>query len=124
MNTADRSLALIDYALRRRFSFVDLVPKYKSEKFNNYLIEKGKISPEEVEIKNDKMITINDEIRKDLGKNFEIGHSYFVDTDIVDFSTWYNSIIKYDIIPILKEYYFDDQDKIDKFLKDLGLDYE
>jgi MoxR-like ATPase len=123
MNTADRSLALIDYALRRRFSFIDLVPKYNSKKFNDFLKTIG-INDEETSRINQTMARINQEINRDLGPNFEIGHSYFVDTKIEDFESWYNSIIKYDIIPLLKEYYFDDPEKVEKILIDLDLKYE
>lgn len=121
MNTADRSLALIDYALRRRFSFVDLVPMFETSKFNKHLGNAG-LKGNEVEVINKTMKSINKEIREDLGKNFEIGHSYFVCDEIKDFYSWYASIIKYDIIPLLKEYYFDDEEKVQKIITDLELE--
>jgi len=120
MNTADRSLALIDYALRRRFSFVDLKPMFDSEKFNDYLNHNG-LKHHEVKKINDTMTKINHDIRNDLGENFEIGHSYFVDKNIHNFEEWYEHVMKYDILPLLKEYYFDDEEKYEKFLVDLEL---
>jgi 5-methylcytosine-specific restriction endonuclease McrBC GTP-binding regulatory subunit McrB len=121
MNTADRSLALIDYALRRRFSFIDLIPRYNSTKFNSYLSYMG-LKDNEINIVNQTMGSINREIQKDLGSNFEIGHSYFVDSQVEDFDSWYKNIIKYDIVPLLREYYFDDQEKVEKLMIDLGID--
>lgn len=123
MNTADRSLALIDYAPRRRFSFVDLVPRYNTDKFNKYLLTMG-LSEQNIKQINNVMGVINKEIQNDLGSNFEIGHSYFVDKAVDDFENWYKSIIKYDIIPLLKEYYFDDFEKVEKLIIDLDLKYE
>ncbi|MFW5891726.1 MAG: AAA family ATPase, partial [bacterium] len=120
MNTADRSLALIDYALRRRFSFVDLKPVFSSDKFNSYLKDKG-LNSNNINRINHTMTTINEEIKKDLGDNFEIGHSYFVTREVVEFEEWYQNIIKYDILPLLREYYFDDEEKIKKFMTDLDL---
>lgn len=120
MNTADRSLALMDYALRRRFSFVTLKPMYNTDKFNDHLMNIG-LSEDETRLINQNMLKINEFIHNDFGPNFEIGHSYFVDTKVMDFKTWYSNIIKYDIIPILREYYFDDEDKLNDFLKELGL---
>jgi 5-methylcytosine-specific restriction endonuclease McrBC GTP-binding regulatory subunit McrB len=120
MNTADRSLALIDYALRRRFSFVDLKPMFDSDKFNSFLNQKG-LKQKQVNKINSTMLTINEEIKNDLGENFEIGHSYFVSNTIEDFDQWYQNIMKYDILPLLKEYYFDNEEKINKFLTDLEL---
>jgi hypothetical protein len=123
MNTADRSLALMDYALRRRFSFVQLEPMFGTPKFNKYLEDKN-FKPSEVDKINHTMLRINEEVTNDLGKNFAIGHSYFVEESIEDFNGWYNSVIKYDIVPILKEYYFDDEEKIKMFLEELDIPYD
>ena len=113
MNTADRSLALIDYALRRRFSFIRIEPAFDNEKFIKAFNEK---------FDNDfsNVITIikkiNDAIKDDksLGSGFKIGHSYFCPQlkdrkgnkkDIQD-------IITYEIIPLLEEYWYDDEDSL------------
>jgi 5-methylcytosine-specific restriction protein B len=115
MNTADRSLALVDYALRRRFAFVDLVPRFAEEKFRRHLEEAG-AEPELVDTIIDRMDELNKDIREDtadLGSGFEIGHSFFCpvggETDI-DFD-WYKTVVDSEIRPLLREYYFDDPNK-------------
>lgn len=110
MNTADRSLALMDYALRRRFAFFDFAPAFASEGFKNYLAEKD--SP-----KLGKLITavesLNSTISADesLGDGFRIGHSYFcTDDEITD--EWLKSVVEYEVIPLIKEYWFDEPTKV------------
>lgn len=110
MNTADRSLALMDYALRRRFAFFDFAPAFSSEGFKNYLAEKN--SP-----KLESLITavesLNNTISSDesLGDGFRIGHSYFcTDGEITD--EWLKSVVEYEVIPLIKEYWFDEPTKI------------
>ena len=110
MNTADRSLALMDYALRRRFAFFDFPPAFESQGFKNYLEEKN--SP-----KLNRLITnvlsLNSAIQDDesLGQGFRIGHSYFCnDDDITD--SWLKSVVEYEIIPLIKEYWFDEPSKV------------
>ena len=109
MNTADRSLALMDYALRRRFAFFDFAPAFSSEGFKNYLSEKD--SP-----KLEKLIaaveSLNSTISTDesLGDGFRIGHSYFcTDDEITD--EWLKSVVEYEVIPLIKEYWFDEPTK-------------
>ena len=110
MNTADRSLALMDYALRRRFAFFDFAPAFPSEGFKNYLTEKN--SP-----KLESLITavesLNNTISADesLGDGFRIGHSYFcTDGEITD--EWLKSVVEYEVIPLIKEYWFDEPTKV------------
>ena len=110
MNTADRSLALMDYALRRRFAFFDFAPAFSSEGFKNYLSEKN--SP-----KLESLITVveslNNTISSDesLGDGFRIGHSYFcTDDEITD--EWLKSVVEYEVIPLIKEYWFDEPTKV------------
>lgn len=110
MNTADRSLALMDYALRRRFAFFDFAPAFSSEGFKNYLAEKN--SP-----KLESLITavesLNNTISADesLGDGFRIGHSYFcTDGEITD--EWLKSVVEYEVIPLIKEYWFDEPTKV------------
>ena len=110
MNTADRSLALMDYALRRRFAFFDFAPAFSSEGFKNYLAEKN--SP-----KLESLITavesLNNTISSDesLGDGFRIGHSYFcTDGEITD--EWLKSVVEYEVIPLIKEYWFDEPTKV------------
>ena len=132
MNTADRSLAMMDYALRRRFSFFDIKPAYDSEKFKEankaYLTSESKYA-EMIE----GIVSLNEEIAKDksLGEGFMIGHSFFCPPE--DFAPkgsapepetinkWLASVIRYDIAPLLKEYWFEDTEtavsKINKLEK-------
>lgn len=113
MNTADRSLAIIDYALRRRFAFFEFEPAFDSDGFKKYLEEKN----------SDKLYKLietvkklNTDIRNDesLGKDFCIGHSFFCfDDDIDDYLL--KSIVDYEIIPLLNEYWFDESDKVEEW---------
>lgn len=113
MNTADRSLAMIDYALRRRFSFFEMTPAFDSEGFIKYQknINNKKFDELILLIKE-----LNEEILNDktLGKGFCIGHSYFC--DLKDYSdSSLSLIVRYDILPTLNEYWFDDIDKLMKW---------
>lgn len=122
MNTADRSLAMIDYALRRRFAFFKIKPGFDSTGFKIYQKEIG-------HPKFDKVIevikTLNDIILKDdsLGEGFCIGHSYFCNQRNFDFD-WLQNVVLYDIVPMLEEYWFDKKDtsnnEIDKLIKILN----
>lgn len=117
MNTADRSLTLFDYALRRRFSFLTLEPAFGTNKFNSYLENEMHLNSEQINRINTKMIEINSIIGDSLGNDFRIGHSYFISSkeDMGNFDDWYNEIIKYEIMPILEEYYYDDLDRVQEF---------
>lgn len=114
MNTADRSLAMIDYALRRRFSFFEMTPGFKTEGFKNYL---DTLSNEQLNRIIDGIQALNEVISKDdsLGNGFCIGHSYFCNQN--DFSIeWLENVIEYDIEPMLKEYWFDDIQKYESHI--------
>lgn len=118
MNTADRGLIDIDYALRRRFCFFDLEPAFGKQKFINYLINKG-TSNSLIDKINTNFIDLNSIIQDDisLGKGFKIGHSYFCNSiNEVD----YKNIIKYEISPLLKHYWFDDIQKVNEYIKKLS----
>ncbi len=109
MNTADRSLALVDYALRRRFAFETLEPAYGTDEFEGYLKRKG-ADPDLIRRISERMGELNEKIRKDseLGRGFEIGHSYFVPGEGDETSdTWYEHIVDTQIEPLLREYWFD-----------------
>lgn len=115
MNTADRSLAVVDYALRRRFAFVTLEPAYDTERFREHLREKGVVDTLAQKIIA-KMTSLNSRIAGDhanLGPGFCIGHSFFCDppesTD--EHQDWYRQVVDSEIAPLLREYYFDDVDR-------------
>ncbi|HJH30071.1 MAG TPA: EVE domain-containing protein [Methanosarcinaceae archaeon] len=112
MNTADRSLAIVDYALRRRFRFITLKPNFNN-KFIELLISKG-FSLIFIKDIISKINTLNNEIMSDknLGEGFQIGHS-FLCSNKKDKSEneWFEDIVKYEIAPLLEEYWFDDLDK-------------
>ena len=110
MNTADRSLAMIDYALRRRFSFFDMMPGFKSDGFAAY---RDSLQNDTFNALIAEIIQLNHTISQDssLGDGFCIGHSYFCNlTAETCTDARLRSIVKYDILPLLREYWFDDRD--------------
>lgn len=110
MNTADRSIAMIDYALRRRFSFYEIKPGFLSEGFIKY---KTELDDELFNELINKIQELNREICDDssLGKGFALGHSYFCNQK-VSTESWLKQVIEYEIIPMLNEYWFDETDKL------------
>ncbi len=119
MNTADRSLAMLDYALRRRFAFYEMRPSFETEGFRGYRMA----------LENDKfnnlihcVESLNAVISADdsLGDGFCIGHSYFcnltADT-ITDRKL--SGIVEYELIPLLKEYWFDEPLKVKDWTNNL-----
>ena len=110
MNTADRSLALLDYALRRRFAFFEMQPGFETDGFRAYRMA---LQSERF----DKLIlcveNLNNAIAADesLGEGFRIGHSYFCNLKEADEQTLSN-IVEYELIPLLKEYWFDEPTKV------------
>lgn len=113
MNTADRSLAMIDYALRRRFSFFEMEPGFDSEGFKAY---QEKFANETFDILIDKIKELNRDIRRDdsLGEGFCIGHSYFCGEDECT-EQWLQEVVYYDILPTLQEYWFDNKAKVQQW---------
>ncbi len=123
MNTADRSLAMVDYALRRRFAFIDLEPGFESDAFRQYLADKG-AEPSFAEALIYKISKVNTAIAEDkanLGAGFRIGHSFFcaIAEDRIPDQDWYNQIINTEIAPLLREYWFDDASQADSMIRDL-----
>ena len=107
MNTADRSLAMIDYALRRRFSFYEMKPAFENSGFKDYIKNLRDIRLEKLI---QALIALNKVIADDdsLGTGFCIGHSYLCDLES-DYDLV--SIVEYDIIPMLREYWFDNDER-------------
>lgn len=107
MNTADRSLAMIDYALRRRFSFYEMKPAFEDSGFRAYIEEKH-----DPHLKNlvKALIELNKVIAEDdsLGNGFCIGHSYLCN---LEGNYDLECIVEYDIIPMLREYWFDNEER-------------
>ena len=112
MNTADRSLALIDYALRRRFSFFEIEPAFTSDGFLHY---QAALDNETFNALVEQIKKLNLEIKNDpvLGPGFRIGHSYFcLDAPAACTTDWMCSVVEFDILPTLAEYWFDAPDKL------------
>lgn len=107
MNTADRSLAMIDYALRRRFSFFDMEPGFDTDGFKEY---QEKLGSDKFNALIECIKELNNEIADDpsLGKGFCIGHSYFCGLQADECTQdLLEGIVEYDILPMLSEYWFD-----------------
>ncbi len=119
MNTADRSLAMVDYALRRRFAFIHLPPAFNTDQFSEYLLENMQVPEELVTKIISRFSELNKKISADhanLGPGFEIGHSYFCSNagDEKCDASWYTEIIEQEIKPLLQEYWFDKPDTVNK----------
>ena len=119
MNTADRSLAMLDYALRRRFIFIDIEPAFNKPQFREDLENKN-IDKDLINKIIEKFIKLNETIKSDktLGKGYTIGHSYFCNRKNLNKED-YEDIINYEIAPTLREYWFDNEDKAEKEIKEL-----
>lgn len=110
MNTADRSLAMLDYALRRRFAFYTMNPGFSSEGFQNY---KNNLESDKFNRLIACVESLNTIISADdsLGEGFCIGHSYFCNIKKVD-DIILSNIVEYELIPLLKEYWFDEPTRV------------
>ena len=117
MNLADRSLTGMNIAMRRRFAFFDLRPRFDSKRFREWLNDRKM----PIDLRNricEKMESLNKVIQNDpsLGENYAIGHSFFCpdgDGEIDDWKKWHQSVVDQEIRPLLKEYWFDDPEKAD-----------
>ncbi len=119
MNTADRSLSLIDYALRRRFSFFEMEPGFNSAGF---IEQQRKIGNETFNTLIEKIKELNTVITRDtsLGRGFQIGHSHFCPEDTEKCTEeWMHSVVEFDILPMLAEYWFDETDKLQQWENNL-----
>lgn len=113
MNTADRSLALVDYALRRRFAFVNLDPNF-GERFRESLLKRD-CPADFIDLLCERIAALNETICADtrsLGRGYQIGHSYFCASEpITTPKTWLEEIVRFEIQPLLDEYWMDDVKK-------------
>ena len=119
MNTADRSLAVIDYALRRRFAFEELTPQFADKKFELHL-KANSVSDRLIGTIQQRMSALNQAIAQDttnLGRGFCIGHSFFCHArpDSQSETEWYRSIIETEVLPLLREYWFDSASRVDEW---------
>ena len=115
MNTADRSLAMLDYALRRRFAFFNIKPGFETDGFKKY--KKG-LKNKKLDNLIDCIESLNNDISTDesLGDGFCIGHSYFCNLEAEEINDQeLSGIVEYEIIPLLKEYWFDEPSKINNW---------
>jgi hypothetical protein len=114
MNTADRSLSVVDYALRRRFAFVTLDPHFDSPGFRAHL-QSHDIPAVILDQVVQRMGALNEAILADqasLGRGYQIGHSFFVPASPVsEPEKWFCRVIETEIRPLLEEYWFDDPDR-------------
>ncbi|MFC1740131.1 AAA family ATPase, partial [Pseudomonadota bacterium] len=121
MNTADRSLALVDYALRRRFRFFSIWPQF-NQKFRDFVMELG-CSEQLCDRLVSNMDSLNSQISEDadsLGRGFQVGHSYFCPrVDEIPNEAWYLDIIRHSVIPLLDEYWFDDPKRVEELTEEL-----
>ena len=117
MNTADRSLAMIDYALRRRFAFFEFEPAFETEGFKTY---QSTIANNKFDKLIETVSSLNKIISEDasLGSGFRIGHSYFCTGEVVD-DAWLSDLVEYEFIPLIKEYWFDEPFKVEQWTLNL-----
>ena len=119
MNTADRSLAMLDYALRRRFAFFDIKPGFETPGFREYrmALDNEKFNKLINCVENLNGVIASDE---SLGEGFCIGHSYFcnLQPDTID-DSWLYGVVEYELIPLLKEYWFDEPMKVKDWSENL-----
>jgi MoxR-like ATPase len=123
MNIADRSLALVDLAFRRRFAFIDLSPCFNA-KWEKWLFEKFEIPEKLINGIRARVSNLNQAISDDsmLGPNMMIGHSYFIPPegeDLGDGEQWYRSVIRTEVAPLLREYWFDSRERADQEIERL-----
>jgi len=128
MNVADRSLALVDLALRRRFAFVDLEPIF-GDPWRRWVSEKFGLDTEFLDDVGRRLTTLNQTIADDdlLGPQFRVGHSVVTpssETDATNPIQWFTQVVETEIGPLLDEYWFDDTDRArsakEDLLKELG----
>ena len=120
MNTADRSLASMDFALRRRFAFIDLKPEF-GDKFQRHLHSMG-VEADLIQRIVQGISRVNGHIRQDpyLGKGYEIGHSFFCHLDPTEEeSSWYRLIIETEIGPLLASYWPEQPERVEKLIQEL-----
>ena len=118
MNLADRSLALVDFALRRRFAFFDLEPAL-NDTWCDWVHQQCEIPTDFLTDISRRIDVLNNQIADDpnLGRQFRIGHSFVVPKlgePIAVPEEWFMQVVETEIAPLLREYWFSDPDKADE----------
>ena len=118
MNTVDRGLTRFDHALRQRFGVFTMAPAFESDGFKKYLTDRNN---EKLNGLIRETMELNEEITQSLGKDFVIGHRWFCSRDEENPVTdeWLYSIVEYEILPLLEEYWFDQEENVDKWRRRL-----
>ncbi|MGE4352571.1 MAG: AAA family ATPase [Oscillospiraceae bacterium] len=113
MNTADRSLAMLDYALRRRFAFFEFEPAFQTDGFKTY---QASLANRKFDLLIETVEAMNRAISEDasLGSGFRAGHSYFCTSEIVD-DAWLSDVVEYELLPLIREYWFDEPSKVEQW---------
>lgn len=116
MNIADRSLALVDLALRRRFAFFGLCPQLNGL-WRAWCTTRCGLHDDDVSLVEQRMNALNEEIGQDrsLGPQYRIGHSYVTPpagSTTVDGRSWFGDVVRTEIVPLLEEYWFDAPEKV------------
>lgn len=116
MNLADRSLAIVDFALRRRFAFADLAPQL-NEQWRSWVSKRNGIEASFLAALASRIDVLNQRIADDrsLGTQYQIGHSFFTPTNdipITDPRSWLAEVVEQEIRPLLAEYWFDEPTKV------------
>ncbi|GEB65530.1 hypothetical protein SAT01_29780 [Sinomonas atrocyanea] len=115
MNLADRSLAIMDLAFRRRFAFVSLEPSV-NDAWQAWMSARHGVDPQELELVRFRFEALNDRIADDpaLGSEFRLGHSFVTppaEERVASFADWFRGVVDTEIVPTLEEYWFDDAAK-------------
>ena len=113
MNIADRSLALVDLALRRRFAFATLKPRI-DRAWHRWVTEQLGIDTDAANDIRGRMAALNEAIARSLGEQFCVGHSYVTPADRLDpdaVESWFRDVVETELAPLLEEYWFDDRDR-------------
>ncbi len=116
MNIADRSIAPLDMALRRRFAFIDLEPTF-GDRWRTWVCQSSQVSVDILGDIEKRLGALNDEIAEDkrLGRQFRIGHSFVTPHhSIGDAQDWFRQVVETEIGPLLEEYWFDDLERARK----------
>ena len=115
MNTADRSLAVLDYALRRRFGFFEMSPGFTTEQFGRFMEGEDSSALESL-VRT--IVALNQDIASDpgLGRGFEVGHSYLSAGEASrEDDLWLVSVVEDELVPLLEEYWFDQPERAEQW---------